>query len=139
MRNSGRSREPFEDQVSSDIGDVIQAPESDLMSRGVDIDLFKVTNRIGVQSEAAKHKKLTGEEGLPGNGTVVDDRSSHRTFCRRHSGTHNESTNVGVKTGGSRVGGSQTVRQRSMVTGDRGHDDYPDSGPLDGGKTLHPA
>ena len=28
-------------------------------------------------------------------------------FCRRHSGTLNESTNVGVKTGESRVGGPE--------------------------------
>ena len=31
------------------------------------------------------------------------------------------------------------MRLRSMVTGDRGHDVYPGSGPLDGGKTLRPA
>ena len=44
MRNSGRGREPFEDQVSSDVSDVIQAPESDLVTRGIAADLFKVTN-----------------------------------------------------------------------------------------------
>src|SRR4051812_37397316 len=32
--------------------------------------------------------------------------------------------------------GSRTVRLRSMVTGDRGHDVYPGSGPLYGGNTL---
>ena len=107
MRNSGRGRESFEDQVSSDIGDVIQAPESDLMTRGISVDLFEVTNRIGTQSEAAEHKKLTGEEGFPGNSFVVDDQTSHQTFCQRDSGTINESTNVGVKTGRSRVGGPE--------------------------------
>ena len=35
--------------------------------------------------------------------------------------------------------GSRTVRLRSMVTGDGGHNVYPGSGPLDGGKTLLPA
>ena len=30
------------------------------------------------------------------------------------------------------------MRLRRMVTGDRGHDVYPGSGPLDGGKTLRP-
>ena len=35
--------------------------------------------------------------------------------------------------------GSRTVRLRRMVTGDKGHDVYPGSGPLDGGKTLRPA
>ena len=107
MRNSGRGREPFEDQVSSDISDVIQAPESDLMTRGVAVDLLKVTNSIGMQSKATEYKKLTGEEGLPGNSIVVDDQTSHRSFRQQHSGTLNESTNVGVKTGRSRVGGSE--------------------------------
>ena len=31
------------------------------------------------------------------------------------------------------------MRLGSMVTGDGGHDVYPGSGPLDGGKTLRPA
>ena len=35
--------------------------------------------------------------------------------------------------------GSRTVRLGSMVTGDRGHDVYPGSGPLYGGNTLLPA
>ena len=35
--------------------------------------------------------------------------------------------------------GSQTVRLRRMVTGGRGQDVYPGSGPLDGGNTLLPA
>ena len=56
MRNSGRGREPFEDQVSLDVGDVIQALESDLMTRGIAVNLFKVTNRLGMQSDAAKQK-----------------------------------------------------------------------------------
>ena len=38
---------------------------------------------------------------------AVDLQVSHRSFCRSHSGTLNESTNVGVKTGGSRVGGPE--------------------------------
>ena len=35
--------------------------------------------------------------------------------------------------------GSRTVRLRSMVTGDAGHNVYPGSGPLYGGNTLLPA
>ena len=35
--------------------------------------------------------------------------------------------------------GSRTMHLGSMVTGGRGHDVYPGSGPLDGGNTLHPA
>ena len=32
--------------------------------------------------------------------------------------------------------GSRSVRLRLMVTGGKGHNVYPSSGPLDGGKTL---
>ena len=46
---------------------------------------------------------------------------------------------VGVKTGGSRVGGPKQCILGSMVTGGKGHNVYPGSGPLDGGKTLLPA
>ena len=35
--------------------------------------------------------------------------------------------------------GSRSVRLRLMVTGSKGHNVYPGSGPLDGGKTLLPA
>ena len=34
--------ESVEDQVSTDVGSVIQASKSDLMARGVAIDLFQV-------------------------------------------------------------------------------------------------
>ena len=34
---------------------------------------------------------------------------------------------------------SRVVRLRLMVAGDREHNVYPGSGPLDGGKTLRPA
>ena len=46
---------------------------------------------------------------------------------------------VGVKTGKSRVGGPELCVYGSMVTGDKGHNVYPGSGPLDGGNTLRPA
>ena len=60
------------------------------------------------------------------------------TTARPH-GTTARGSGVGVKTGGSRVGGSRTVHLRSMVIGDRGHDVYPGLGPLYGGNTLRPA
>ena len=41
----------------------------------------------------------------------------------------NESTNVGVKTGGSRVGGPKQCVLGSMVTGNKGHDVLPRFGP----------
>ena len=48
-------------------------------------------------------------------------------------------TVVSVKTGGSRVGGPKQCVLGSMITGGKGHNVYPGSGPLDGGKTLRPA
>ena len=62
-----------------------------------------MAKRVGPQYEAAEYKNLSGEEGFPLDSVATDDR----TFRRRHSGTLNESTNVGVKTGGSRVEGPE--------------------------------
>ena len=77
------------------------------MARGVAFDLLKVSKRIGPQCEAAEHKDLSEEEGFSLDSIVVDDRRGHQTFWGWRSGTLNESTNVGVKTGGSRVGGPE--------------------------------
>ena len=51
--------------------------------------------------------KVTSRAGDEDAGIAVDLQTSHRSFCQSHSGTLNESTNVGVKTGGSRVGGPE--------------------------------
>ena len=78
--------------------------ESDLMARGVAVDLLQMAKRVGPQYEVAEYEDLSGEEGFSLDNVITDDRRGHRSLCRRHSGTLNESTNVGVKTGGSRVG-----------------------------------
>ena len=82
--------------------------------------------------------KVTSQAGDEDAEVAVDLQASHRSFCRSHSGTLKESSNVGVKTGGSRVGGPKLCIMDRWVTGDRGHDVYPGSGPLDGGNTLLP-
>ena len=102
-----RSLESIKDQVSTGIRDAVQASRSVLMARGVAIDLLQMAKRVGPQYEVAEHKGLSGEEGFSLNGAITDDRRGHRVLCRRHSGTLNESTNVGVKTGGSWVGGPE--------------------------------
>ena len=91
--------------------------------------------RTGDHSKVAQPEGLARGQDYPCGNIVFNDKASHRAFHRRHNGTLNESTNVGVKTGGSRVGGP-AVRLGSMVTGDGGHDVYPGSGPLYGGNTL---
>ena len=77
------------------------------MARGVAFDLLQMAKRIGPQCKAAEYEDLSGEKSPTLDRIVVDDRRSHRAYWRRHRGTLNESTNVGVKTGRSRVGGPE--------------------------------
>ena len=77
------------------------------MTRGIAVDLLEVANRVGTQCKAAEYENLARGKNLPRNNIIVDDRTSHRTFYHQHRGTLNESTNVGVKTDRSRVGGPE--------------------------------
>src|SRR3954464_8668661 len=95
-------------------------PNMVIRTRGAILDRTKVTSRAGVKvAEVA-----------------VDLQASHRSFCRSHSGTLNERTNVGVKTGGSRVGGPELCVKVGREQETRDTLFYPGSSPLDGGKTL---
>ena len=60
-----------EDQVFTDTRDVVQAPKSDLMARGVAIDLLQMAKRVGPQCEAAEHEDLSGEEGSPWTASLL--------------------------------------------------------------------
>ena len=68
-----RGLESIEDQVSTDIRDVVQASKSDLMARGVAIDLLQMAKRVGPQCEATEHEDLFGEEGFSLDSVIVDD------------------------------------------------------------------
>ena len=68
-----RGLESVEDQVSADVRDVIQASESDLMARGVAIDLLQMAKRVGPQCEASEHEDLSGEEGFLLDSIVAND------------------------------------------------------------------
>ena len=68
-----RGLESVKDQVSSDICDVVQASESDLMARGVAVDLLQMAKRVGPQYEAAEHKNLSGEEGFSLDSVTIED------------------------------------------------------------------
>ena len=48
-----RDIESGEDQVSMDVCDVVQAPESDLMPSGIAFDLLQMAKRVGPPCEAA--------------------------------------------------------------------------------------
>ena len=74
VAGSGRhGLEPIEDQVSPDIGLVIQASKSDPMARGVAIDLLQMAKQVGLQYEAAEHEDLSGEEVFSLDGVTIDD------------------------------------------------------------------
>ena len=77
------------------------------MTRGVAIDLLQMAKRVSPQYEAAEYEDLSGKENLHLDHIVEYDRRGHQALEQRHSGTLNENTNVGVKTGGSRVGGPE--------------------------------
>ena len=70
--------ESVEDQVSADVGRVVQTSKSDLMARGVAFDLLQMAKRIGPQCKAAEYEDLSGEKSLALDRIVVDDRRSHR-------------------------------------------------------------
>ena len=63
-RSGCRGPESGEDQISTDVRDVVQAPKSDLMARGVAVDLLLMAKRVGPQCEATEHKDLSGEKSL---------------------------------------------------------------------------
>ena len=64
--------ESVEDQVSADVGGVVQASKPDLMARGVAIDLLQMAKRVGPQCEAAEYEDLSGEKSLTQDYVVVD-------------------------------------------------------------------
>ena len=73
MGSGCRGLESVEDQIFTDVRDVIQASESDLMARGVAVDLLQMAKRVVLQYEAAEYEDLSGEEDLPLDCIVVDD------------------------------------------------------------------
>ena len=71
-RSGCRGLESGEDHISTGVRDVVQASKSDLMARGVAIDLLQMAKRVGPQYEAAEHKDLSGEEGFLFDGVAMD-------------------------------------------------------------------
>ena len=73
-----RGLKSIEDQVSTDIRDVVQASKSDLVARCIAIDLLQMAKRVGPQYEAAEHENLSGEEGFSLDHVITDDRRGHQ-------------------------------------------------------------
>ena len=72
-RSNRRGLESSKDQISTDVRDVVQAPKSDLMARGVAIDLLQMAKRVGPRYEAAEYEDLSGEKNLTLDRIVADD------------------------------------------------------------------
>ena len=70
--------ESVEDQVSADIGGVVQASKPDLMARGIPFDLLQMAKRNGPQCKAAEHEDLSGEKSLTLDRIATDDSRSHQ-------------------------------------------------------------
>ena len=70
--------ESVEDQISTDVCDVIQAPESDLMARGIAVDLLQMAKRVGPQCKAAEDRDLSRETSFTLDRITIDDRRSHQ-------------------------------------------------------------
>ena len=73
MRRTCHGLESVEDQVSANISRVVQFSKSDLMARGVDVDLLQMAKRVGLQCEATEYEELSGEENLTLDRIVADD------------------------------------------------------------------
>ena len=67
----------------------------------------RLNDRTGGHGKAAQLEGLAWSQRSSDGDIILENKASHRPCRRRHSGTLNESTNVGVKTGGSRVGGPE--------------------------------
>ena len=72
-RSDRRGLESSKGQISTDVRDVVQDPKSDMVARGVAIDLLQMAKRVGPQYEAAEHENLSGEEGFSLDSVIVDD------------------------------------------------------------------
>ena len=68
-----RGLKSIEDQVSTDIRNIVQASKSDLVAGGIAIDLRQMAKRVGLQYEAAKYENLSGEEGFSLDSVAIND------------------------------------------------------------------
>ena len=70
--------ESVEDQVSADVGRVVQTSKSDLMARGIAFNLLQMAKRISPQCKAAENEDLSGEKNLALDRIAIDDSRSHQ-------------------------------------------------------------
>ena len=80
MRRVRHGLESVEDQVSADVGNLVQASKPDLMAKGIAIDLLQLAKRVGPRCEAAEYEDLSGEENLTLDCIVVDDEGAIKPY-----------------------------------------------------------
>ena len=73
VRCSWHRPESVEDQVSANVGRIIQVSEPDLVAKGVAVDLLQMAKQISPQCEAAEHKDLSGEKSFTLDRVIDDD------------------------------------------------------------------
>ena len=78
MRRNRLWLEFFKDQVSADVGRVVQTSKSDLMASSVAFNLLQMAKRISPQCKAAKYEDLSGEKSLTLDRITTDDSRSHQ-------------------------------------------------------------
>ena len=65
VRRSWHWPESVEDQVSTDVGSVIQASKPDLMARGVPIDLLQMASKLARSAKPPNTKICPGRKVSP--------------------------------------------------------------------------
>ena len=78
VRRTRQGLESVEDQVSVDVGCVVSVSKSDLIARGVALDLLQMAKRVGPHCGATEYKDLSGEKSLTLDCIAIDDRRSHQ-------------------------------------------------------------
>ena len=79
-KNSSRGCEPVEDQISSDVSNIVQVSKPDLVAGGITIDLLEAADRVGTKHKATEHKNLPREKNFLGHSIIVDEEVSHQSF-----------------------------------------------------------
>ena len=80
VRRTCHGLESVKDQVSTDVGNVVQASKLDLMAKGVAIDLLQMAKRVCPQYEATEYEDQSKEKNLTLDRIVADDRRSHQAL-----------------------------------------------------------
>ena len=73
MWRTRQGLESVEDQLSVDIGRVVEASKPDLVARGIAFNLLQMAKRIGPQWKAAEYEDLSGEKSLTLDCIAIDD------------------------------------------------------------------